>query len=57
MLVLGKSRLLPLLILALLKCHAFTTRQGVKLDERSAALINMKCLPLTQLIQSLYPGQ
>ena len=50
-------RLLPLLILALLKSHAFTTRPGVKLDERSASLINMKCLPLSQLIQSLYPGK
>jgi len=48
-------RLLPLLILALLKSNAFTTKPGVKLDERSASLINMKCLPLSQLIQSLYP--
>ena len=30
-------------------------RPGVKLDERSAALIMMKCLPLGQLIQMLYP--
>merc|ERR1719322_264742 len=48
-------RLLPLLILALLKSPAFTTRPGVKLDERTAALIMMKCLPLSQLIQTLYP--
>lgn len=48
-------RLLPLLILSLLKSPAFTTRPGVKLDERSAALIMMKCLPLGQLIQMLYP--
>jgi len=48
-------RLVPLLILALLKSEAFTLRQGVKLDTRTAALINMKCLPLTQLIQTLYP--
>ena len=31
------------------------SRPGVKLDERSAALIMMKCLPLGQLIQMLYP--
>merc|ERR1719394_1500145 len=48
-------RLLPLLILSLLKSAAFTTRPGVKLDERTAALIMMKCLPLSQLIQTLYP--
>lgn len=48
-------RLLPLLILSLLKSPAFTTRPGVKLDERTAALIMMKCLPLSQLIQTLYP--
>ena len=27
----------------------------MKLDERTAALIMMKCLPLAQLIQALYP--
>lgn len=48
-------KLLPLLVLSLLKSAAFTTRSGVKLDERSASLIMMKCLPLSQLIQSLYP--
>jgi len=48
-------KLLPLLVLSLLKSAAFTTRPGVKLDERSASLIMMKCLPLSQLIQSLYP--
>jgi len=48
-------KLLPLLVLALLKSPAFTTRPGVRLDERTAALIMMKCLPLSQLIQALYP--
>ena len=32
-----------------------TARPGVRLDERTAALIMMKCLPLSQLIQALYP--
>lgn len=48
-------RLLPLYILALLKSPAFTPRPGVRLDERTASLIDMKCLPLTQLLQSVYP--
>jgi len=48
-------RLLPLYILALLKSPAFTARSGVKLDDRTMSLIKMKCLPLTQLIQSIYP--
>ena len=30
-------------------------RSGVKLDDRTMSLIKMKCLPLTQLIQSIYP--
>merc|ERR1719402_1691887 len=38
-------RLLPLLVLALLKCTAFTTRPGARLDDRTASLIEMKCLP------------
>jgi len=48
-------KLIPLLILSLLKCEAFTMRPGVKLDSRTAALIAMKCLPLNTLIQTLYP--
>jgi len=47
--------LLPLLVLAVLKSPAFSTRAGVRLDERSAALIDMKCLPLTTLLQTVYP--
>jgi len=48
-------RLLPLLVLALLKSTAFTSRPGVRLDDRTASLIDMKCLPLSTLIQSVYP--
>jgi len=47
--------LFPLYILALLKSPAFSARSGIKLDERTSSLINMKCLPLTPLIQSIYP--
>ena len=32
-----------------------SSRPGLKLDERSAALIQMKCLPLASAIQALYP--
>ena len=40
----------------IVKCLSLTTaRPGVRLDERTAALIMMKCLPLSQLIQALYP--
>ena len=31
------------------------SRSGVKLDERTASLIQMKCLPLVPLIQAIYP--
>jgi len=48
-------KLVPLLVLAALKSAAFSSRPGIKLDERSAALIQMKCLPLNLCIQSLYP--
>ena len=47
--------LVPLYILGMLKCFAFTQRSGVPLDERTYSMINMKCLPLTNLIQSVYP--
>lgn len=47
--------LVPLYILALLKSFAFTQRSGVPLDERSMQMINLKCLPLTNLMQSIYP--
>jgi len=48
-------KLIPLLVLALLKSPAFNSRPGLKLDDRTAALINMKCLPLAAMIQSIYP--
>merc|ERR1719153_1548998 len=48
-------KLVPLLILALLKSPAFVLRPGLRLDERTAALINMKCLPLATMIQTIYP--
>jgi len=48
-------KLLPLLVLAALKSPAFSSRPGLKLDERSAALIQMKCLPLVSAVQTLYP--
>jgi len=47
--------LVPLYILAMLKNQGFTQRSGVPLDERTMQMINMKCLPLTNLIQSVYP--
>jgi hypothetical protein len=31
-------------------------RPGLKLDERTAALIQMKCLPLAAAVQTLYPS-
>ncbi len=30
-------------------------RPGIRLDDRTASLIDMKCLPLTQLLQAVYP--
>ena len=42
-----------LIMLTLLIHHS--SRPGLKLDERSAALIQMKCLPLASAIQTLYP--
>ncbi|XP_023348938.1 protein transport protein Sec24A, partial [Eurytemora carolleeae] len=47
--------LLPLYVLALLKSQAFSARSGIKLDDRTSSLIEMKCLPLIPLIQSIYP--
>ncbi|XP_046392862.1 protein transport protein Sec24A [Ischnura elegans] len=47
-------RLLPLYILALLKHVAFRARQG-SLDERVFAMCQMKCLPLSMLMQEIYP--
>jgi len=51
----SSMKLIPLLILALLKSDAFTTRPGVRLDDRTAALIQMKCMPLATMIQTIYP--
>ncbi|BES93297.1 Sec23/Sec24 beta-sandwich domain [Nesidiocoris tenuis] len=47
--------LLPLYILALLKCTAFRIGQSTRLDDRVFAMCHMKTLPLFQLIQSIYP--
>ncbi|XP_063220045.1 protein transport protein Sec24A [Bacillus rossius redtenbacheri] len=47
--------LLPLYILALLKCVAFRTGQSTRLDDRLFAMCQMKTLPLGQLIQTIYP--
>jgi len=48
-------RLLPLYILALLKHVAFRIGQSTRLDDRVFAMCQMKSLPLTYLIQSIYP--
>ncbi|XP_069684298.1 protein transport protein Sec24A isoform X2 [Periplaneta americana] len=48
-------RLLPLYILALLKYVAFRTGQSTRLDDRLFAMCQMKTLPLTNLIQAIYP--
>jgi len=48
-------RLMPLLVLALLKHPALRSGLSTKLDERSYAMTQLKCLPLSQLITSLYP--
>ncbi len=39
----------------LLQFYSVSLRPGVRLDDRTASLIDMKCLPLTQLLQSVYP--
>uniref|UniRef100_A0A0V0G5J3 Putative vesicle coat complex copii subunit sfb3 n=1 Tax=Triatoma dimidiata TaxID=72491 RepID=A0A0V0G5J3_TRIDM len=51
----GSLKLLPLYILALLKYIAFRTGQSTRLDDRVFAMCQMKSLPLTQLIQTIYP--
>lgn len=48
-------RLVPLFILALLKSVAFRTGQSTRLDDRVFAMCQMKCLPLSLLLQSIYP--
>uniref|UniRef100_A0A0A9X976 Protein transport protein Sec24A n=4 Tax=Lygus hesperus TaxID=30085 RepID=A0A0A9X976_LYGHE len=47
--------LLPLYILALLKYVAFRIGQSTRLDDRVFAMCQMKSLPLSQLIQTIYP--
>ncbi|KAJ9581283.1 hypothetical protein L9F63_023555 [Diploptera punctata] len=51
----GNLQLLPLYILALLKYIAFRTGQSTRLDDRLFAMCQMKSLPLTNLIQAIYP--
>ncbi|XP_026286720.1 protein transport protein Sec24A isoform X1 [Frankliniella occidentalis] len=48
-------RLLPLYILALLKNVAFRSGTTTRLDDRFFAMCQMKTLPLTNLIQFIYP--
>ncbi|XP_044749387.1 protein transport protein Sec24A [Coccinella septempunctata] len=48
-------KLLPLYISALLKSQAFRTGTSTRLDDRVKAMIDMKTLPLTALIQYIYP--
>lgn len=48
-------RLLPLYILALLKHVAFRSGQGTRLDDRVFAMCQMKTLPLSLLMQEIYP--
>uniref|UniRef100_A0A1B6M3Q4 Uncharacterized protein n=1 Tax=Graphocephala atropunctata TaxID=36148 RepID=A0A1B6M3Q4_9HEMI len=55
MLAPASLRLLPLYILALLKYVAFRVGQSTRLDDRVFAMCQMKSLPLTFLIQAIYP--
>lgn len=48
-------RLLPLYLAALLKSVAFRTGQSTRLDDRVFAMNQLKVLPLSQLILSVYP--
>ncbi|KAK3915556.1 Protein transport protein Sec24B [Frankliniella fusca] len=48
-------RLLPLYILALLKNVAFRSGTNTRLDDRFFAMCQMKTLPLSNLIQFIYP--
>ncbi|XP_047985973.1 protein transport protein Sec24A [Leguminivora glycinivorella] len=48
-------RLLPLLLLALLKRKAFRTGTSTRLDDRVADMCDIKSLPLPQLIRAAYP--
>ncbi|XP_043672934.1 protein transport protein Sec24A isoform X2 [Vespula pensylvanica] len=48
-------KLLPLYIIALLKCIAFRSGTSTRLDDRVFAMCQLKTLPLLQLIQMIYP--
>ncbi|OAD61626.1 Protein transport protein Sec24B, partial [Eufriesea mexicana] len=48
-------KLLPLYIIALLKCVAFRSGTNTRLDDRVFAMYQLKTLPLFQLIQMIYP--
>lgn len=51
----GSLKLLPLYIIALLKCMAFRSGTSTRLDDRVFAMCQLNTLPLTQLIQMIYP--
>ncbi|XP_033329992.2 protein transport protein Sec24AB [Megalopta genalis] len=51
----GSLKLLPLYIIALLKCIAFRSGMSTRLDDRVFAMCQLKTLPLFQLIQMIYP--
>ncbi|CAD1468183.1 unnamed protein product, partial [Heterotrigona itama] len=48
-------KLLPLYIVALLKCVAFRSGTNTRLDDRVFAMCQLKTLPLFQSIQTIYP--
>ncbi|XP_015122923.1 protein transport protein Sec24B [Diachasma alloeum] len=48
-------KLLPLYIIALLKFTAFRLGTSTRLDDRVYSMCQMKTLPLSQLIQTVYP--
>ncbi|XP_011883270.1 PREDICTED: protein transport protein Sec24A [Vollenhovia emeryi] len=51
----GSLKLLPLYIIALLKSVAFRSGTSTRLDDRIFAMFQLKTLPLSQLIQVVYP--
>ncbi|KAG7212803.1 hypothetical protein KM043_013060 [Ampulex compressa] len=51
----GSLKMLPLYIIALLKCIAFRSGTSTRLDDRVFAMCQLKTLPLYQLIQMVYP--
>ncbi|CAB0040654.1 unnamed protein product [Trichogramma brassicae] len=48
-------KLLPMYIIALLKCRAFRFGLSTRVDDRVYAMCQLKALPLCQLIQLIYP--